>query len=422
MKPWVKTFISVVVALAAAPLLILVFLEMREERDREAEMEKPVKEASRVSLTADRELVVRLDKEAQARAALKVEPLVPATLAPEVAAYGRFEADPSTGFTLRAPISGVLHRAPGREWPALGEDIVEGMVVGLVEPRFSSAERVDLASRLSIVKADAEARGAAVSAARSSLDRIRTLNAEEKGASDRALQEAEVRVREEEARLKSATDTVRILEASLAPGTGEANASSLTIPQAGQVVEVLARPGEAVDGGQEILRIARFDRLIARAVVPAGERLEGSPSAARILAIGREDRPLQGTPIGRAGSGRASVVGENLLFLVEVAGLPIRPGMAFQAWIPAPGAPQEGVVVPRSSFVRFGGRTWAYVQVAESGFVRRELVDAKPVENGWFVRRDFGDRQPVVTSGAQVLLSEELKSEIQVGEEEMRKG
>lgn len=419
MKRWVKPFIAVIVGLAAIPLLIFVYLEMREERDREAEMERPVKQPSRVALTVDREIVVKLDKESQTRAALKVEPLAATTLTPETAAYGRFEEDPSVGFTLRAPVSGMLRRREGREWPTLGEEIHETAVVGLIDPRFAPADRVDLASRLSTAMADVDSRTASLSAAKSAFERIRTLNAEEKSASDRALQDAEVRVKDEEARLKSATETVRLLQASLSPGSGATEAISLSIPAAGQVLEVLARPGEAVESGQEILRVAKLDRLIARAVFPAGEGVEGTPAQVRILALGYEDRPLQGTSLGRGGSRQA---GETILFRVEGAGLPLRPGMAFQAWIPVAGGPRNGVVIPRSSLVRFGGRTWAYVQVAEAEFSRRELIDARSVANGWFVTQGFPTGQGVVTAGAQILLSEELKSQIQVGEEEMRKG
>lgn len=418
MKRWVKTFVAVVVVLAAIPLLIFVYLEMREERDREAAMEKPVKQPSRVALSADRQVVVKLDKEAQARAALKIELLVATTLTSETAAYGRFEEDPSAGFTLRAPVSGTIRRREGRDWPTLGEEIREPGVVGLIDPRFAPADRVDMASRLSTAKADVDSRTASLSSAKLALERTRTLNAEEKSASDRALQDAEVRMKDEEARLRSAADTVRLLQASLTPGNGEVEALHLSIPLAGQVVEMLVRPGEVVESGQEILRVAKVDRLIARAVLPAGEKLEVSTTPARVLALGYEDRPLQGTSIGRA----RGALGETLLFRIDSAGLPLRSGMAFQAWIPAAGGPQSGVVIPRSALVRFGGKTWAYVQVAETEFSRRELGNVRPVANGWFMTQGFPAGQGVVTAGAQILLSEELKSQIQVGEEEMRKG
>jgi membrane fusion protein, multidrug efflux system len=416
MKPWMKSALAIVVLLAVAAGLIVVYLEMREERDREAEMEKPVKEPSRVAISADREIVVKLDPAAQARAALKTDPLAEMALAPETAAYGRFEEDPSSGLTLRAPIAGILRAAGGREWPALGENLGADAAFGWIEPRFAATDRVDLASRLAAARAEVDARNVGVRAAKSSLDRVRILNAEEKGASDRTVEEADLRFREEEARLRAASETVKLLEASLAPVPGEAARVPLT-GAAGQVVAVLARPGEAVESGQDILRVANVGRLVARAWVPPGEPLVEPSPAARILALGREDRPLRAIPLGR-GNGPGTV----LMYRVETADPALRPGMAFQAWILSVGDPQKGVVVPRSALVRFAGKTWAYVQLDEPAFARREVVGARPVADGWFVPQGFTPGQRVVTSGAQILLSEELKSQIQVGEEEMRKG
>lgn len=414
MKPWLKTLLAIVVLLAVAAGLVLVYLEMREERDREAEMEKPVKEPPRVAVTADRELVVKLEPAAQARAALKTDPLAEMALAPETAAYGRFEEDPSSGLTLRAPIAGTLRATVGRDWPALGETLQADTAFGWIEPRFAPTDRVDLTSRLAAARADVDARNAAVRAAKSALDRVRILNAEEKSASDRTLEEADLRFREEDARLRAASETVKLLEASLAPVPGEAARIPLT-GASGQVVAVLARPGEAVESGQEILRIASVGRLVARAWIPPGEPLLEPNPAARILALGREDRPLRGIPLGR-GNGP----GQVLMYRIEDPAL--RPGMAFQAWIISQGDPQKGVVVPRSALVRVAGKTWAYVQIDEPSFARREVVGARPVADGWFVPQGFTPGQRVVTSGAQILLSEELKSQIQVGEEEMRKG
>ncbi len=38
----------------------------------------------------------------------------------------------------------------------------------------------------------------------------------------------------------------------------------------GQVVEVLAQPGEAVESGQTVLRLCRFDRLLAKVDLQPG--------------------------------------------------------------------------------------------------------------------------------------------------------
>ena len=52
----------------------------------------------------------------------------------------------------------------------------------------------------------------------------------------------------------------------IAPGDIPKPAAVLVplVARAGEVVEVLAKPGEALESGQSILRVARFDTMLAR--------------------------------------------------------------------------------------------------------------------------------------------------------------
>jgi len=62
------------------------------------------------------------------------------------------------------------------------------------------------------------------------------------------------------------------------------------------------------------------------------------------------------------------------------------------------------------------GKSWVYLQSAPDRFVRRELPPAMAIDQGWFVPGGFQGARLVVR-GAQSLLSEELRAQIQVGEE-----
>src|SRR5207237_968355 len=85
------------------------------------------------------------------------------------------------------PVVGVLRAQSGRNWPSFGETVPDGTSIGTVEPRLAPIERVDLVTRLSDAHADVEAADARVSAARSAFERARTLNADNKNISDRAV-------------------------------------------------------------------------------------------------------------------------------------------------------------------------------------------------------------------------------------------
>jgi hypothetical protein len=75
-----------------------------------------------------------------------------------------------------------------------------------------------------------------------------------------------------------------------------------------------------------------------------------------------------------------------------------------------------GVVIPDSAVVWLDGRAWAYVQKGRESFIRQEVVTSHPVVKGWFVTKKFQNGDRVVVQGAQLLLSEEFRAQIQIGD------
>ena len=380
------------------------------------EKEHPARTPPRVSRAPGSGTVVTLDRETQERIGLQTQALAGAMLQPETAAYGRLEEDPSRSFQLRAPAPGILRRAPDRDWPAVGEELAQGSVVGSLEPRFTRVERVELATRLSAAQAEVDATTASLTAARASYERAKTLNAENKNISDRALQEAEARLKGEEARLKAATETAQLIRSSLT-AAGAPGGPILRVHRGGQVTEILAQSGEAVESGQPILRVARFDQLVARVHLQAGETIDTTVSTARIVPFGHEDRPLHGEKIALGASIDPKIQGQAFLFRVQPAGFALRPGSAVAAYLKQPGQPQKGVVIPPSAVVRFAGKAWAYVQTGDDKFSRREVPTDRSTETGFSTTKGFAAGDRIVVVGSQLLLSEELKWQFRAGEE-----
>lgn len=75
----------------------------------------------------------------------------------------------------------------------------------------------------------------------------------------------------------------------------------------------------------------------------------------------------------------------------------------------------EGVMVPASALLRQDGQVWLYVQGEPGEFIRKAIKLGKPTSEGWAV--PTATQETVVTVGAQILLSEELKAQIQILEE-----
>ena len=92
------------------------------------------------------------------------------------------------------------------------------------------------------------------------------------------------------------------------------------------------------------------------------------------------------------------------------------PGVNLSVFLPS-GKEQTGVVIPRSAVVWTQGSAWCYVEDSIGRFVRTEVATIDPNSQGWFVTRGITPGARVVVAGAQTLLSEEFRSQIQADQD-----
>jgi hypothetical protein len=74
----------------------------------------------------------------------------------------------------------------------------------------------------------------------------------------------------------------------------------------------------------------------------------------------------------------------------------------------------RGVVLPRSAVVRHQGQAWVYAQSGDQTFERIPVALEHGIDAGWFIDASAAPSGRVVVSGAQALLSEELRSQLPV--------
>jgi hypothetical protein len=406
-----KFLFVLLMAVLAAGLIVWAGLSGWNEKGEEQEPEAAKKPSGQAMRTAEGDPLVKVEPAAQTLAGLRSELLTKQSLQPEIVAYGRLEEDPANSFVLRAPITGILHSGSAGKWPARGDKIVPGAAVGIIEPRFAPAERISLTSQLTAARAELNGSMAAENSARAAYERARILNADNKNVSDRVLQEAEARLKEQEERIKAARENVKLLEDSLG-AAGPGGPMPLVAERGGDVVEIMAQPGEVIESGAPILRITRLDQLLARIDLPAGQRATSDALSARIIPAGFDDQPLRATRAALAPEADSRTQGQPFYFrLVEVP-FGLRPGHAVTAYLSLSGAPRRGVTIPRSALVRVGGKAYAYVQISEDQFARKLVSLDEPVAGGYFTAEGILPGDKIVTTGAQTLLSEEFKSQI----------
>lgn len=359
--------------------------------------------------------VLKLDVETQHRIGLKAEPVKAVALRPQITAYGAVEEDPAASYTLRAGYAGYLRSDENVAWPRLGQHIRARTRVASLHLRLSAMERLEIQSRRLEAQSEIDALKAELESARASFENKKNLNEHGKVVSDRAMEEAETMVRVEEVKLSAAQK-----RKSLFDQAAESESSDDDIPVLveveGNVVQLLAQPGEAVEAGQPLMRVARLDRLIARIDLPLGARPREIDTTASIILFSGEPSVLAGVLLGPASAVGNQTKGTSLLYGLTVPEGELLPGAPVQAVLFHGGHPRSGVLVPREALLRFAGSARVYIQTGEEEFEARDIVPQYPTPDGWFVLSGIKPGERIVTTGAQLMLSEQLKSQIELEE------
>jgi len=285
---------------------------------------------SRVKHGTNGETILTLEAEVQKTMGLQTAVLEPASLAPELKAYGR-----------------VLDPSP-----------LAALVAELIGAQASSA------------------------ASQAELARLRNLAAQN-NASARALEVETAAATRDQAQVES----VRL--------------------------RLLANWGSALAQRDDLAAVVQalgsLESALVQLDLPAGETLQGWPSAARLITLAAEAQPITAQFLGPAPAVDTQMQGRGFLFFVHPNPTRLAPGASVSGYIKLPGEAQTGVALPRDSVLHFNGATWVYVQRSETTFERNEVTLERPLTNGWFVQTGLRPQEKVVTVGAQELLSEELK-------------
>lgn len=136
----------------------------------------------------------------------------------------------------------------------------------------------------------------------------------------------------------------------------------------------------------------------------------GMETRARAAASGSGDASVAVTLLGPASMAAATLPGAAWFGLVPAQGF--RVGAHVRVWLAADTAPQNGVHVPRAAVIWHGGAPWLYRRVDATHFARHGLSGASDFGDGWFVPAADLAGADVVVTGAQTLLSEELRAQI----------
>lgn len=148
---------------------------------------------------------------------------------------------------------------------------------------------------------------------------------------------------------------------------------------------------------------------LAQVIFPPGE-VAGPP--ARLSLSSPANHLVPARLMGPLPQVNPQIQGVSFLYLVgRRPGLAL--GMNLVAFVPV-GPLLHGSVVPESAVVWWQGKAWAYQETSANTFTRREVPTQNPLPGGYFVPGSaFAPQTKLVTAGAQALLSEEFRGQIQ---------
>lgn len=450
---WVSVVLKWVLALGLiGGLLVMTYWingQMRAEQAREGE-----DEAIQAPLRT-RDGVVELGVEESRRYGLKAAAAESAFWTERVPVYGQVVGNPKATAEVRSPFAGTLRADPGNAWPEPGQWIRAGQTVGWVDIRVGAQERLTLEDNLNnarLKKAGAEKIEALQ---RARVERIEKVS-QSQIVPGQQLDDAKVLLAEAETQLGIASAAVELWQKALEevdrPGRRETSTYSqpLKAPADGEVVDVAAKPGMAIEAGLMVAQVVDFRRPMVRLEIPPELMGSGPPERVRLMAIAerppglsrvagsaaspsREPPGVEAVPVGPAPQVDAASQFVGYWYEPEAEGSvgPIygegdgpgtiwRPGLRVKTWLSPPGVRARPAVRVGSGAVLFHqGRALVYVRVKPGGFERREVQPLGRDGEFWVLaaRQDFepGGLKPgevVVSHGAQVLLSEEFRGEV----------
>jgi hypothetical protein len=249
-----------------------------------------------------------------------------------------------------------------------------------------------VALRNAYVSAEAQAETAQAQLVVSSqeYERLKTLYAENQNASMKALQAAQGMLRANQARLDAARKGLEIARAAVQQSWG------------GMVANWVARNSPL------LMRVMNQQAMLVQVSLPPGASYEDPPEINLSTPNGNSVNASYVSPFPQIDP---RIQGISMLYLAR-AYPTLQPGMNLVAHLPV-GKRLRGVVVPQSAVVWRQGQAWVYEQTASTQFTRRLVPTDEPLRGGYFATQGFRAGTRVVVQGAQVLLSEEFRSQIQ---------
>ena len=255
---------------------------------------------------------------------------------------------------------------------------------------LSGQELVSARTNYVAAKANLEKVRANTEVAQQEYDRLKTLFQDQQNASQKELQTAQGVLRSDQADADAAKQDLSLQEAALQQSWGNVVAQWV------------------VNDARALGRVLSQRDFLVQVTLPAGV-VSGAPRAISLEITGLAH--VEANLISPFPRVDPRIQGVSLLYITHDH-LGLAPGINLVAHMPT-GRAMRGVLIPQSAIVWWQGNAWVYQRTVPGRFVRRLVPTDTPLANGLFVSTGFSPGDQIVVRGAQMLLSEEFRSQIQ---------
>ena len=138
--------------------------------------------------------------------------------------------------------------------------------------------------------------------------------------------------------------------------------------------------------------------------------MSGTIQTIYVEASGNRNKAHKAEQISVAALTETAAQGESYYF--QTSDKNIITGMNVTVWIPEQNVQMTGVIIPESALIWYMDQALVYVKTDGKTFSRRILEHYSASADGYFITGTIKPGEQIVTKGAQMLLSEELRGQI----------
>jgi len=253
---------------------------------------------------------------------------------------------------------------------------------------------IDLRTRYLAAQSDIQVLRTSLAQNKQEYARLHALNQDDKNVSDKVVAAAAANIKADEARIAAAESGSRNIADSMRQTWGE----------------VLTKHAISQNSSALLQNLIAGKEVLVQTTLPFDAAEPRDNSSIMIAPTAAPSHTIKAYYISRAPISNSTIQGKTYFYTAKSTEL--RAGMQVNALSATSNKSSSGVLIPNNAIVWYSGKPWVYQKTGNDKFSRLPVNTDVEIDNGWFYHGSLKANDHVVTSGAQLLLSEEFKSQI----------